>query len=450
MTLRSQLTAQEHRRGLAQGSPKRTRGRLRFFLYQSGPLATGVTSLLVWPFLGHIISKAMLGELSTALAFSSIIAPALGLGLHLFLANKLAGNESGRTGLAGKIGFAVSSALYTMAVLSSVLAFAVPQAGPGWIIVALSFGSAAFLLTSGMVRGLDAPYVFSAFTLVVQIGGLAVLGVVSGAKRDLAVGVVWYIAIIGLGLIAQYFMVWRTSDHKSWAGGGRLIGNAVRLVPHLVLAVASLMMMRILVGFQSGAESLASYHYASLLIGGTVTVAASLDAHWSVRAQSASSMAAVQSLLERNQLRIQLSLVFATTGVLLFCGLALPLWLPPGYDSRPIALTVILALPAAALQAYADGRAALAMWMNRNGLVSSSTAIGVIVSLGVAVVLIPVLGWPVVGVAITIGALLRAISICWGTWLIARTFTFSWKANILVGIQSLAAVAAWIILTMEL
>lgn len=395
------------------------------------------------------MSKSLLGELSTVLAIASIAAPALSVGLHLYLANRLASDGSRRAGIEGKVGLTATLALYSIAALSSAASVATPSSGLFWPISALAFANSAFLLTSGTIRGLDMPFLFSALTLIVQVGGLVVLGVVTGATRAVAPGIVCYVGVVGTGVVAQYFLLWKQSRSCPWRGWLQLISTAGRLVPHLVAAVALLMIMRILVGLVSGRESLASYQYASLLIGGVITVAASLDAHWSVRAQHADSIQSLRRILERNQFRIQLVLFVATASILSFCALALRIWLPSGYDPRPIALTVIFAVPAGALQAYADGRSALAMWSSRNGIVSASTATGVVSASVAAVVLIPYFGWPVVGLAVTVGALTRALLICFGTRLLAGSLLFSWRSTLPLGIQFLMMSSALFIFHQE-
>ena len=45
----------------------------------------------------------------------------------------------------------------------------------------------------------------------------------------------------------------------------------------------------IIVGLVAGPVGLAGFQYASLLIGGVTTIGASLDAHWSTRAQAAAT-----------------------------------------------------------------------------------------------------------------------------------------------------------------
>lgn len=412
---------------------------VRFLLYQAGPVSTLITSLLVWPVLGRELSKTGVGQLSSTLAMASIAAPALCLGLNLYVANRLS-NEPGRAGLIeGKLSHAITKILIVSGVLACLVGMLADSVG--FSVAGIALGSGAFLLVSGTLRGLNRAWSFGSYTFLIQVLALLALGLLFAATGGLAVPALSYVLIIGTGALFSYLAVGRASRMAEWSGAIVLLRSALRLVPHLILAVALLMAMRILVAGEAGQQALAGYQYASLLIGGVVTVAASLDAHWSIRAQRAESLDALLAILERNQLWIQLCSIVSMVLVVIFSFGVLSVWLPPGYPEEAIRITVLLAIPAGALQAYADGRSAVVMWAGRNGGVSISTTLGVVSALGIAAVLIPLWGWTVCGAAISVGALIRAIAICLFSRPLASRATFSLMPTALAMVQLVVSVA---------
>lgn len=383
-----------------------------FTLYQSGTLWVVLTTLLVWPFLGRVLSQSQLGEASVHLAIASIAAPALALGTHLYLANRFAAAKAQRSNVEARTALLLTSVLYLVAVLTICGSFVVVDAGV-LLPVSLSFASAAYLVTAGVARGVDRPAIFAASGLAVQVLGLLGLGLAAAATDDFRRGVLAYVIMIGVPVAWQFVLLRNQMGIVPWSLVARTLRASSSLVPHLVLAVALLTMMRVLVAIQLGNEAAANYTFASLIIGGSITIGASLDAHWSVRAQAAPSSRTLNSELLRNQNRTQMLLLMTSTGVLFFLSVGLPLWLPAGYDSRGIVLAVLCALPAASLQAVADGRAAVLMWMDRSGLVSASTAVGTFVTFALAYLLLPEFGWPVIGIVLTTGLSVRALATTW-------------------------------------
>lgn len=390
------------------------RGKLRgyeaFALYQTGTLCVVLTTLLVWPFLGRVLSQDQLGEVSLHLAIASIAAPALALGSHLYLANRFASLDPQASTVEARTAIIFTSALYMISALAICGSFLFPDSGV-LLLVSLSSASAAYLVTAGVARGVDTPRRFATCALVVQVLGLLGLGIVVAATADLRNGVVVYVGMIGLPVALQFVLLRKRS---SGAVKGSLMARTLRaastLVPHLVLAVALLTAMRVLVALQLGNEAAANYTFASLIIGGSITIGASLDAHWSIRAQEASSSQTLDTRLLKNQKKTQVILLVTTVGIVTFLSVGLPLWLPDGYQSRGIILTVLCALPAASMQALADGRAAVLMWMGRPGLVSAATAAGTTVAIALAYLLLPKFGWPVIGTVLTAGMAVRAIT----------------------------------------
>lgn len=379
-----------------------------FVMFQSGPFAVGITTLFVWPFLGNVMTKELLGSLSLALAVSSIASPALAGGLHLLLANRLASSRSQFTLTDARVAKYATSLLFVLAILTSAASqiFDIQSILPG---LALSCATGTYLLASGIMRGANKPITFAFITVATQILGLLVLGFVAAFSKSLITGITAYIPVVSISLFAVHIILRRWSFTAAPAALGRVIADGFRLVPHLVLAVALLMIMRVLVNYLFGHAALAEYTFASLVIGGMLTAASSLDAHWSVRAQHAGTEPGLTLLLRRNQTRIQGSLALLSILVVCFVYFYLPVWLPANYNNSLVAMTVFLAIPAASFQAYADGRSALFMWKNRPGLISMSTAIGTSVAIILALFLLPNFGWVLAGACITAGAVVRAI-----------------------------------------
>lgn len=380
-----------------------------FALYQSGTLCVVLTTLLVWPFLGRVLSQDQLGEISVHLAIASIAAPALALGSHLYLANRFASLGAQSSAVEARTAITLTSALYLTSAVAICGSFLVPDGGV-FLLASLSSASAAYLVTAGVARGVNTPRAFAACALVVQVLGLLGLGIAAAATGDLRNGVLVYVGMIGLPVALQFVLLRKRSGTVRCSLVARTLRAAATLVPHLVLAVALLTMMRVLVAVQLGNEAAANYTFASLIVGGSITIGASLDAHWSIRAQDATSSQALDSRLLKNQKKTQVILLIATAGVVAFLWVGLPLWLPDGYFSRGIIFTVLCALPAASLQALADGRAAVLMWTGRPGLVSAATAAGTTVTIALAYLLLPRLGWPVIGAVLTAGMSVRAIT----------------------------------------
>ncbi|GAP60602.1 hypothetical protein AHiyo1_41620 [Arthrobacter sp. Hiyo1] len=409
-----------------------------FFLFQSGPASIIVTTLFVWPLLGHILDQRLLGELSLQLAISSIASPALCLGTNLYLANRLsAGPESDRRSEA-KTALWVTGVLYG---LSGLLAFS-SLFLDAWLFLipfALSCANAAYLVTSGVMRGIDQPVPYSIVTFVVQIFGLFSLGFLASISHRLQIAVLAYVGVITIPVLWQYCLLRKKTLHTEIRSIVPVLRASASLVPHLVLAVALLMMMRILVSLKVNNEAVANYTFAALIIGGTLTVAASLDAHWSIRAQASPSLASLTGVLRRNQTRIQTILLFMSGGIVLFLFLGLRVWLPPGYDAKHLVLTVLLALPAAAMQALADGRSAVLMYFNKAGRVSIATMVGAVTTLIMAYTLLPIYSWPVAGLCVTAGMFSRMVAVNVFARQIFRTNTVGALGAAMVMVQILYA-----------
>lgn len=379
-----------------------------FILYQSGTICVVLTTLFVWPFLGRILSPILLGELSFQLATASILAPALCLGAHLYLANRMASRRDLGIQIEARTAVALTFTLYTTSLLAIGSSFLFDSQDV-LISVGLSCAISAYLVTSGVMRGIDRPKPFGVLVFCVQVLGLVGLGWGAATTGELRSGIVIYVMMIGIPVLAQHLMLKEQKMPASWRSMMSMLGKSARLVPHLVLAVALLMMMRVLVAVQLGNQAAANYTFASLIIGGSITIGASLDAHWSVRAQASKTMNVLTTALSRNQCKTQVILLVSSAGVSLFLFLGLGLWLPADYDSVGVSVAVICSLPAASLQAIADGRAAVLMWTNKPGLVSVSTALGTLVTIALAYFLLPIYGWAVLGAVLTAGLSVRAV-----------------------------------------
>lgn len=410
-----------------------------FLLYQSGTLCVVLTTLLVWPFLGRVMSQSRLGEISMHLAIASIMAPALSLGTHLYLANRLASERDDGIAVEARTAVSLTSVLYLVAILA--VFGSLMLTGPGFLIsVSLSCASSSYLVTAGVARGVDRPAIFAVFALTVQVVGLFGLGFVTATTDDLRTGVLVYVLTIGIPVAFQYLLLRKQVGPVDSSSVMRILRASASLVPHLVLAVALLTMMRVLVALLLGNQAAANYTFASLIIGGSITIGASLDAHWSVRAQAAPTIHALTLTLSRNQSKTQMLLLVTSVGVALFLFVGLNLWLPAGYDAEGVILAVLCALPAASLQALADGRAAVLMWMDRPGLVSASTAIGTSVTIVLAYFLLPEFGWPVIGMVLTVGLSVRALATAWCARIVCPLSRVGSRNFVMLSIQVVSAV----------
>lgn len=385
-----------------------------FLLYQSGMLAVVVTTLAVWPLLGRLLAPALVGELSLQLAIASISAPALCLGAHLYLANRLASPKNLETGTETLTAVVITGTLYSVSLVAVGMSFVFEHSQVP-VSLALSFAFSAYLVTSGVMRGVNRPALFGAFVVCVQILGLVGLGLRAAETAQLRHGVLIYVLLVGVPVAAQYLMLRDQLSTFNWRGVTKTLAKSASLVPHLVLAVALLMAMRILVSIQMGNQATANYTFASLVIAGSLTIGASLDAHWSVRAQASKTIRDLNEALLQSQRRIQAILMLVAVGVAAFLFLGLDHWLPAGYDKASVKLAVAFSLPAASIQAIADGRAAALMWTRRPGLISASTSLGTFTAIVLAYFLIPMHGWPMVGVALVAGLSLRALLTTYST-----------------------------------
>ncbi|WP_144757205.1 lipopolysaccharide biosynthesis protein [Curtobacterium pusillum] len=366
------------------------------------------TTLLVWPLLGRLLAPASVGQLSGVLAFSSILAPVVTLGAHLHVANRLA-REPMRAGAAdGRLVRFLLVVLIAVAVVS-VVGLAVTNGSPVLRVSAVVAATGCSILGLGVVRGLNRAGLYAAVTIWSQFLALLLLSAVAGITGSLDAGLTVYVVALILGATVVAPLV----KHQPDAGvseSPRQIGfQSVGLVPHLVLAVATLLLARIIVGLVTGPVGLAGFQYASLLIGGVTTIGASLDAHWSTRAQVAASVTELRSLLNRNLVRIQVVLVAVAIGVVVFIFVLLPLWLPPSYDASAVRLAVLVSLSAGSFQALADNRAAALMWLGRSGAVSAGTTVGVVIASVSCFLLVTAFGWEAAGAAIALGTASRAL-----------------------------------------
>ncbi|WP_422935379.1 hypothetical protein [Sinomonas sp. P47F7] len=301
--------------------------------------------------------------------------------------------------------------------------------------ISISTSTAVFLLCSSLLRGLNFPKTFATVTLYIQVFALLCMGV-AATEHGLLVGTAVYVGLSAAPVLVVHLL---THTHKSFATKSevsRVLTLAISLVPHLVMAVATMLLMRVLVGFSLGTAAAANYMFASLLIGGALTVGASLDAHWSTRAQVASTSGLLSQILVRNQARIQVALLLVSLAVTLFIFLALDTWLPSTYDRQGVVGAVAMGLPAAALQAAADGRSALLMWLGRTLQISVATATGGLTTLALALVLLPSYGWQTAGLCITAGMAARAILATLFSFKAAGFRRFDLYVGITLGLQA--------------
>lgn len=380
-----------------------------FVLYQAGPMAVAGTTLVVWPLLGRVLPPADVGTLSGLLAIVSICAPVITFGLHLHLANRLARNPNRSAGSDGAVGAYWGRGLLGLAALG-VIGMLIWPGNPVWQLTGITAATGATMIVLGVNRGLNRPWTYAMLTVGAQflaLLGLTLGGVATGSlQKALVAYVLLLMATAGIGLALR-----REKLETSRSDRLHVLAGSFRLVPHLVLAVATLLLTRLVVGAIQGPSSLAAFQYAALIIGGLTTVGASLDAHWSVRAQETSSPSELTTVLARNLRLMLLAGLLLIATVVVFSSTLLAVWLPPGYAVGAVRNAVFLSLTAGIFQALADNRSAGLMWHGRGGVVSVCTALGVAVTLGTSVLLVEVFGWQGAGLAIALGTATRAAAL---------------------------------------
>lgn len=425
---------------VARSGPGRIKQLIQFALYQVGPICIVISTLLIWPALGRFLSPATVGDLSLILATMSLLSPVLCCGAHLYVANRLASAEMQARLPEVQTAAVLSLGLYGLSIVASasglLLDWPMVQ-----ISVALASANAAYMVASGVMRGANQAWQFALISFVIQVVGLAALGFAFLVSDSFRLGVAAYIILIALPVSMQWKLLRVHVGKFNLPAVVGVLRLSVNLVPHLLLSVALLMAMRIVVSVRLGSEEVAYYTFAALLIGGTLTVASSLDAHWSIRAQSSLSPEAMRVVLQKNQMRCQVLLLLASLMMVTFLVVVLKVWLPSGYDHRSVMLAVLLGLPAAAMQSVADGRSALLVWSGRPGRISVSTAAGTFVTLGTAYVLLPVFGWPIAGVCISLGTALRMFCSILLARYVHPQSAVGFQTLLMVSIQILAAIA---------
>ena len=366
------------------------------------------TTLIVWPVLGRVLAPAALGQLSGVLAASSILAPVITLGTHLHVANRLARDPARAKGADGRLVRTILGILIALAA-ASIVGLACTRGIVPLQITAIVTSTACSILAVGVARGLDRAAFFAVLTIWSQFLALLLLTVVAALSGSLDAGIATYASALVLGSVVVLPLVKAGSDPASSERPREIALRSVHLVPHLVLAVATLLLARIVVGIVSGPVGLAGFQYASLLIGGVTTIGASLDAHWSIRAQSAGNEQALADVLGRNLIRIQAMLIVVAAGVVFFVVVLLPVWLPPGYEVAAVRSAVLVSLSAGAFQALADNRSAALMWLGRSASVSAATTVGVAIGTVSCFAFVSAFGWEAAGAAIALGTAARAL-----------------------------------------
>ncbi|MBF4606078.1 hypothetical protein [Curtobacterium sp. VKM Ac-1393] len=366
------------------------------------------TTLLVWPLLGRLLPPAPVGQLSGVLAVSSILAPVVTLGAHLHVANRLAREPRRAGGADGRLVRLLLVVLIAVAALGVIGLILAPQ-NSVLRVSAVVAATGCSILGLGVIRGLNRAGLYAALTIWSQFLSLLMLSMVAGIAGSLDAGLIVYVVALVMGTIVVVPLVNRQPDVDTQGRALRIGLQSLGLVPHLVLAVATLLLARIIVGLITGPVGLAGFQYASLLIGGVTTIGASLDAHWSTRAQAATTASELRSLLNRNLVRIQAVLVAVAAAVVIFVFVFLPVWLPPTYDADAVRGAVLVSLSAGSFQALADNRAAALMWLGRSGAVSVGTIVGVVVASGSCFLLVLTSGWEAAGAGIALGTASRAL-----------------------------------------
>lgn len=388
---------------------------VRVCAYQAGPISSAVSAALVWSALARWINKDTLGDISYALAAANTLAPALSLGLSIHLAMSLArtGPIKGNTEL--RVAFVVSATLVVLSLSASGISLAHPSISP---ILAISLATASVSIALGALRGIDAPYTFAFVTVGLQLFALAALGAVVAVSGSIALGSASYAASCALISIAGLRrLATRVRVRTIGTALHRVLIQSVQYIPHLVLSVALVMGLRILVGVIRGPSELAEFQFSSLIIGGVLTIASSLDAHLSVRVQESQSLNNLYHRLRSNHRKMQSAIGAASIMIaLIYVSGGIRWWIPAEYDNRAIMTAVALALPAGAAQVAADVGAAGAVWIGKRAVISLATVAAAGSSLALCAIFVAEIGWTFSGLALSVGSLARLLCL----WLFTR------------------------------
>jgi O-antigen/teichoic acid export membrane protein len=388
-----------------------SRKTLRFFAFQSGSLTLLITTFFIWPLLGKSLSLDLFGQLALAISISSILSPVLSLGLGISLSYY--GREekqTARKGLAQLASVWVSGlALLTLGIFSASF-FQFGSSFVFWVTI-LTISGSVILITSGALRVLDNPRPFFVVTSISSLLGLTVLmtdpGLV-GKSDSIFVG---FAASSIFALIATYFFkaLPIPKFRETHLGWFTTLSGSLLLGLHQLMAVSLLLGVRVIVGVVSGSTALASFIFCALLVGGGLTVGSTLDGYWSIESQRAETLDQLKIFLKNVQSKIQWILFGVAVIVSIFWATLRDQWLPPGVNEVQIGLAIGLGLPAWGLQAFSDSRTSCLLWQKRRFIVSISTAISVVITFSLCLLLLPFLGIAAATLSLTLGMLARYI-----------------------------------------
>lgn len=337
----------------------------------AGVAAVGLNSVVVWPLLGRVAGAADLSTLIGVLAAAALVSPAVTLGTHAYVLRFLvhgSATERNRAiclawvALAVFVGVATVGAIVTLWLGTTMLI--------GW---ATAQGLA--LIAGALVRGVDRPSLFAVHALVSQAGSIGVVALLLWASADarqaMAGGVAMILGSSALAIIGSVPRPEKAVDLRP------ALRFAIPLVPHLVLAVGSIQLIRLFIASFGSAQEAANFHYSALLAGAGLTTIQALSAHLTTDALRAED---VQFLTELSHATGRLYLVvnIFLAGLGIFAWTFLEIWLPDFLDVDIVTLCAAIMAVAVFAQVRGDIAMAALMRASRTGAVSAGTALGML------------------------------------------------------------------------
>lgn len=346
--------------------------RLRGALYLSGVLAVALNSLVFWPWLGHVLDVGDLAAVVGIATTSALIAPVVLAGLHAFALRTLAGGDEEER----RFAYAAVPWAVLLAAVTAAAGWALVGIGhqlPGVVAVWTGMTSAA-LIASAALRGVDAPRSFALHALISQSGALACLGLLSvtGVGLDRALLVTASALLVPSLAVALYVARW---DHLL-ESLRRAAKFSVPLVPHLVLAVGLVQVIKLLVVAVGSSQDVAAFQFAALVAGGATTVVQGFSSHLTTDALRAHGGAEFDAALQRAHESLYLLSGAGLAAMGLFVWTLLPAWLPDQVDQQAVVIGLALMAPSVLLQVIGDVGSAGLMKVARTSLVSLATGIG--------------------------------------------------------------------------
>lgn len=311
--------------------------------FLAGPATVVLNALVLWPLIGEFGSESSTAQLVTVLAVSSLLAPLLSAGTHMYVLRQ--GNGAAR----GRVPAVLLAGLAGLSLVGATMSLALPVAS----YVYAGASSAAFLVAQAALRVAQRPAQFALLTVVCQTVAVAAAGVV-GSDAGLPGACAAYAISIWLCVVILVAVNARGGRPASRIDLARAFAFGLPLVPGLVLYLMIPQGSRLLVAAAGSESDLLVFQYASLLTLGGVTLVTSVSGHFGSAAMAASTPGS--ACLYLGQLRRAVQIVAAGLVVMipLFVFVVAPTWLPsslPFEEWRWVALALLLIVP---LQACSD------------------------------------------------------------------------------------------------